>query len=207
MSRNDIRGLAMTAPAGWYADPQGPDTLRYWDGTSWTAHVAPVPQAAPAPQAGPVPQTVPVPQTAPAQESVPVQQAVPAAASSAPSVPSAQSMPAVPSVPSAQNGSPATESRWESAGMALIGAIGAGVIGGVLLGLAAFISGHWSPKARICGAYETYTGHTTAGCTFDQFADDVRPYAEFLGIALLVIAGLCLLTALVRTASAAARPS
>jgi hypothetical protein len=28
-----------TAPAGWYADPQGPETQRYWDGGQWTAHV------------------------------------------------------------------------------------------------------------------------------------------------------------------------
>lgn len=29
-----------TVPAGWYGDPQAPQQLRYWDGASWTAHVA-----------------------------------------------------------------------------------------------------------------------------------------------------------------------
>lgn len=32
----------MTAPPGWYADPSAPRTLRWWDGTAWTAHTAPV---------------------------------------------------------------------------------------------------------------------------------------------------------------------
>jgi hypothetical protein len=26
------------APAGWYADPDAPDRIRYWDGTGWTEH-------------------------------------------------------------------------------------------------------------------------------------------------------------------------
>lgn len=36
-------------PAGWYDDPQSPSlTRRYWDGMSWTEHVAPhVPAGAP----------------------------------------------------------------------------------------------------------------------------------------------------------------
>lgn len=38
------------AAPGWYADPQSPQSLRYFDGSSWTQHVAPVP--APAPHAG-----------------------------------------------------------------------------------------------------------------------------------------------------------
>ena len=25
-------------PAGWYPDPDGGDSLRYWDGTAWTEH-------------------------------------------------------------------------------------------------------------------------------------------------------------------------
>lgn len=50
----------MTAPADWYPDPLGRYEHRYWDGTSWTAHVAtagetahdPIEEAAP--QAGEV---------------------------------------------------------------------------------------------------------------------------------------------------------
>jgi hypothetical protein len=30
-----------TAPAGWYADPNGAPTLRWWDGTTWSEHYAP----------------------------------------------------------------------------------------------------------------------------------------------------------------------
>lgn len=34
-----------TAPAGWYADPTMVGTQRYWDGSSWSDHVAPgIPQ-------------------------------------------------------------------------------------------------------------------------------------------------------------------
>ncbi|MCK5926959.1 MAG: DUF805 domain-containing protein [Nocardioides sp.] len=29
------------APSGWYADPEGGDALRYWDGSVWTDHRAP----------------------------------------------------------------------------------------------------------------------------------------------------------------------
>jgi hypothetical protein len=37
-------------PAGWYGDPQEPtSTLRYWNGTVWTEHVAPRVQVAPSP--------------------------------------------------------------------------------------------------------------------------------------------------------------
>ncbi|MGH1548398.1 DUF2510 domain-containing protein [Leifsonia poae] len=35
----------MTAVPGWYADPSGPGTVRYWDGAAWTQHVQPVPVA------------------------------------------------------------------------------------------------------------------------------------------------------------------
>lgn len=39
------------AAAGWYPDPAGTPQLRYWDGTSWTEHVAPAAPGTPAPAA------------------------------------------------------------------------------------------------------------------------------------------------------------
>lgn len=38
-----------TTPAGWYPDPAGSANLRWWDGSAWTAHLAPPPIPAPAP--------------------------------------------------------------------------------------------------------------------------------------------------------------
>lgn len=35
-----------SAAPGWYSDPQTPGTLRYFDGSSWTQHVAPAAAAA-----------------------------------------------------------------------------------------------------------------------------------------------------------------
>lgn len=35
----------MSAPAGWYADPQDPQLLRYFDGASWTTQTQPAPGA------------------------------------------------------------------------------------------------------------------------------------------------------------------
>jgi hypothetical protein len=35
----------MPPPAGWYADPGHPAYLRYWDGATWTGHVADLPSA------------------------------------------------------------------------------------------------------------------------------------------------------------------
>ncbi|MEP7766118.1 DUF2510 domain-containing protein [Sanguibacter sp. 25GB23B1] len=45
----------MSAPAGWYADPQDPQLLRYFDGASWTTQTQPAPgaQASSAPGAAP----------------------------------------------------------------------------------------------------------------------------------------------------------
>lgn len=51
-------------PPDWYPNPSGDGTLRYWDGSAWTAHVAPMPQAA-QPQAQ-APQPPVPPQAAPA---------------------------------------------------------------------------------------------------------------------------------------------
>jgi glycerol uptake facilitator-like aquaporin len=31
----------MTTPAGWYPDPAGSTQLRYFDGVTWTEHLAP----------------------------------------------------------------------------------------------------------------------------------------------------------------------
>ena len=40
--------IATGVAAGWYADPQEPTwTLRYWNGSAWTEHVAPRVQVAP----------------------------------------------------------------------------------------------------------------------------------------------------------------
>jgi Domain of unknown function (DUF4333)/Protein of unknown function (DUF2510) len=38
---------------GWYLDPGGQQVLRWWDGTQWSQHTQPLPDAAPA--SGPVP--------------------------------------------------------------------------------------------------------------------------------------------------------
>lgn len=32
----------MTKPAGWYPDPTRAQTQRYWDGSTWSDHVAPL---------------------------------------------------------------------------------------------------------------------------------------------------------------------
>jgi hypothetical protein len=52
-----------TIVAGWYPDPAGVESLRYWDGASWTANV----RSEPAPQPAPViPAPTPAPAPAPA---------------------------------------------------------------------------------------------------------------------------------------------
>ncbi|MBF6227139.1 DUF2510 domain-containing protein [Nocardia abscessus] len=42
-SRGQRGGFATTGPAHWYPDPADPDTLRWWNGSSWTEHTAPHP--------------------------------------------------------------------------------------------------------------------------------------------------------------------
>jgi hypothetical protein len=32
-------------PAGWYAEPTGGSSQRYWDGQRWTEHTAPTPSS------------------------------------------------------------------------------------------------------------------------------------------------------------------
>lgn len=49
-----------TPIAGWYDDPSGQSQLRYWNGTSWTEHVAPRPTTA-EPVTAPLPQAAPSP--------------------------------------------------------------------------------------------------------------------------------------------------
>ncbi len=42
--------IAPGIAAGWYGDPQEPNwTLRYWNGSAWTEHVAPRVQVVPSP--------------------------------------------------------------------------------------------------------------------------------------------------------------
>jgi hypothetical protein len=67
-----------TIPAGWYTDPGGSGHLRWWDGSAWTAHLAPQPTPAPVVQQPVVQQPVsqaPAVVTADNQTHVPFQSA------------------------------------------------------------------------------------------------------------------------------------
>lgn len=48
-----MRPMSALPPAGWYPDTAQPGQQRYWDGTGWTTHTAPLPPTAPVPGAGP----------------------------------------------------------------------------------------------------------------------------------------------------------
>lgn len=54
--RREVRGIK-SGPArplaGWYTDPELADTLRYWDGKTWTKHTAPAPPRGPGGLSGP----------------------------------------------------------------------------------------------------------------------------------------------------------
>lgn len=39
--------MSTTPPAGWYPDPTTPGTQRWWDGTQWSEHTAPLPGPGP----------------------------------------------------------------------------------------------------------------------------------------------------------------
>ncbi len=62
-----------TTPAGWYSDPGGSGQLRWWDGTAWSAHLAPQPSPAPSPVALPPVVQTPVALTADDAPYVPFQ--------------------------------------------------------------------------------------------------------------------------------------
>ena len=41
-SAQQTAGSTPAPPPGWYTDPENPFLYRWWDGTAWTAHTAPV---------------------------------------------------------------------------------------------------------------------------------------------------------------------
>ncbi len=46
--------MTESPPAGWYPDPNDPEQARYWNGSAWTAHTAPVDGEQPPAPKGPV---------------------------------------------------------------------------------------------------------------------------------------------------------
>ena len=47
MSLNAPSAAPNAIPPGWYADPTGPGTARWWSGQDWTQHVQALPAATP----------------------------------------------------------------------------------------------------------------------------------------------------------------
>ncbi len=89
----------MTTPSsqpapGWYPDPAGPDSIRYWDGAAWTDRVQP--KSMPPPPS-PVEPQVTVPVAVPATQPVPAPPAPPA--QPVPTPPFAQPTQPVPAPP------------------------------------------------------------------------------------------------------------
>ncbi len=44
LHKNDPAPQPTLPVAGWYPDPTGTDTLRWWGGLAWTEHLKPVEQ-------------------------------------------------------------------------------------------------------------------------------------------------------------------
>ena len=51
-SISSLTDYNISAPAGWYPDPNDPSVLRYWDGVAWAARTQPIPSPPPAPAPG-----------------------------------------------------------------------------------------------------------------------------------------------------------
>ncbi|OBG25435.1 DUF2510 domain-containing protein [Mycobacterium sp. E3198] len=51
--------MTATPPPGWYPDPSGDNNQRYFDGTNWTDHVAPIAPRIPPPGPGDAPNRQP----------------------------------------------------------------------------------------------------------------------------------------------------
>lgn len=120
--------MPLSAPPGWYRDPSGTAAqLRWWDGATWTDHVAPDPaETAPPPTAAPVGATAGDADTAPA--------ASPAAGSAPPNTPAWASQPATWTPPPAPSSSNAVRT-----GLIVAAVVGVLVIGAVMAVAVTFV--------------------------------------------------------------------
>jgi len=183
----------MSVPAGWYNDGQGQQ--RYWDGTQWTAHTAPLPESA-APAAPAAPVTAPEPPApaapvaaAPAAPSAPPAPAAPAAA--APPAPVAPVTPAAPAAPVAP-AAPATPQSYGAPVAARSGSktglwvgLGAGVvvIGAIAVVLVMMLGGGGGGASSPKGAVEQFLnaarkGDCDAMVALVQFDDEKEALAN-----------------------------